>query len=228
MAMVKEMPIEDRPRERLWSMGPEFLSNAELLAIILRNGFREKSALQMAQEILQHCGEDGIVGMNKLSAGDLRQMKGIGEAKAAELMAAIELGKRMSRHGLRHRMIITSPDDAAEYAMPRFRYEQREHFAVILLNIKNHVLSMPVISIGSLTTSVVHPREVFKAALQQAAAALILVHNHPSGDPSPSRDDILTTKRLVEAGKLMDVPVLDHIIIGNDNYISLKEKGVIK
>ena len=123
---------------------------------------------------------------------------------------------------------MTCPEDAADYAMPRFRYEDRENFAVILLNVKNHILSMPIVSVGSLTASVVHPREVFRVAIQQTAASIILVHNHPSGDPSPSREDIEITARLVQVGRVMDIPVLDHIILGNDNYISLKEQGVIK
>ncbi len=228
MAMVRDLPVEERPRERLLALGPGFLSNAELLAILLRNGSRERSALEMAGDVLQKCGDQGIGGLINLSTGELGQMKGIGQAKAAEIMAAVELGRRMSVHNAKHRTIVSCPEDAAEYAMPRFKNEQREHFAVILLNVKNHILSMPVISIGSLTASVVHPREVFKAAIQQTAAAMILVHNHPSGDPTPSKEDIATTKRLVEAGKLMDIPILDHIILGNDKYISLKEKGVIK
>ena len=128
----------------------------------------------------------------------------------------------------RQKSIVTCPEDAADYAMPRFRFEQREHFAVILMNVKNHILSMPVVSVGSLTASVVHPREVFKLAIQQTAASMILVHNHPSGDPNPSREDINITNRLVQVGKLMDIPVLDHIILGDNKYISLKEKGVIK
>lgn len=220
--------MEERPRERLLSVGANALSNAELLAILLRNGFKEKSAVQLAQDILRGCSDNGLPALLNLSASELTQMKGIGEAKAAELLAAIELGKRMYSYASKQRTIVTCPEDAAEYAMPRFKYEQREHFAVILMNVKNHILSMPVISIGSLTASVVHPREVFRAAIQQTAASMILVHNHPSGDPTPSREDIVTTKRLVDAGKLMDMPVLDHIILGNENYISLKEKGVIK
>ena len=223
MAMVRDLPVEERPRERLLALGPGFLSNAELLAILLRNGFREKSALDMAGDVLKQCGPDGIGGLVRLSIAQLGQMKGIGTAKAAELMAAVELGRRMAAHSVKQKLIVTCPEDAAEYAFPRFKYEEREHFAVILMNVKNHILSMPIISIGSLTASVVHPREVFKAAIQQTAASMILVHNHPSGDPTPSAEDVA-----VEAGKLMDIPVLDHIILGNNKYISLKEKGVIK
>lgn len=228
MAMVRELPVDERPRERLLALGPGFLSNAELLAIVLRNGTRESSALQLAQEILSVYKEEGIGALARMSAGELMQIRGIGSAKAAEVMAAVELGKRLHVCASGRRAAVTCPEDAADYALPRFRYEEREHFAVILLNVKNHILSMPVISIGSLTASVVHPREVFRAAIQQTAASMILVHNHPSGDPSPSREDIDITNRLVAVGRVMDIPVLDHIILGNDNYISLREKGMIK
>ena len=228
MAMVRELPVDERPRERLLALGPGFLSNAELLAIVLRNGSKERSALQLAQDILSLYKDDGVSALGRMTAGELMCLQGIGSAKAAEVMAAVELGKRLNAHIARQRAMGTCPEDAADYAMPRFRYEDREHFAVILLNVKNHILSMPVISVGSLTASVVHPREVFKAAIQQAAASIILVHNHPSGDPTPSKEDIEVTARMVQVGRVMDIPVLDHIILGNDNYISLKEKGVIK
>ena len=228
MAMVRELPVDERPRERLLALGPGFLSNAELLAIVLRNGSKERSALQLAQDILSLYKDDGVSALGRITAGELMCLQGIGCAKAAEVMAAVELGKRLNAHISRQRAMVTCPEDAADYAMPRFRYEDREHFAVILLNVKNHILSMPVISVGSLTASVVHPREVFKAAIQQTAASIILVHNHPSGDPTPSKEDIEVTARMVQVGRVMDIPVLDHIILGNDNYISLKEKGVIK
>ena len=228
MAMVRELPVDERPRERLLALGPGFLSNAELLAIVLRNGSKERSALQLAQDILSLYKDDGVSALGRMTAGELMCLQGIGSAKAAEVMAAVELGKRLNAHISRQRAMVTCPEDAADYAMPRFRYEDREHFAVILLNVKNHILSMPVISVGSLTASVVHPREVFKAAIQQAAASIILVHNHPSGDPTRSKEDIEVTARMVQVGRVMDIPVLDHIILGNDNYISLKEKGVIK
>ena len=228
MAMVRELPVDERPRERLLALGPGFLSNAELLAIVLRNGSKERSALQLAQDILSLYKDDGVSALSRITAGELMCLQGIGSAKAAEVMAAVELGKRLNAHISRQRAMVTCPEDAADYAMPRFRYEDREHFAVILLNVKNHILSMPVISVGSLTASVVHPREVFKAAIQQTAASIILVHNHPSGDPTPSKEAIEVTARMVQVGRVMDIPVLDHIILGNDNYISLKEKGVIK
>ena len=228
MAMVRELPVDERPRERLLALGPGFLSNAELLAIVLRNGSKERSALQLAQDILSLYKDDGVSALGRMTAGELMCLQGIGSAKAAEVMAAVELGKRLNAHISRQRAMVTCPEDAADYAMPRFRYEDREHFAVILLNVKNHILSMPVISVGSLTASVVHPREVFKAAIQQTAASIILVHNHPSGDPTPSREDIEVTSRMVQVGKVIDIPVLDQIIIGGDNFVSIKEKGLMK
>lgn len=228
MAMVKDLPVDERPRERLLSLGPNFLSTAELLAILIRNGFHDRSAMQLAQELLSYQRENGLAGLASITPQELTSIKGIGLAKAAEISAALELGKRLGEHVARQKSIVTCPEDAADYAMPRFRFEQREHFAVILMNVKNHILSMPVVSVGSLTASVVHPREVFKLAIQQTAASMILVHNHPSGDPNPSREDINITNRLVQVGKLMDIPVLDHIILGDNKYISLKEKGVIK
>ena len=144
------------------------------------------------------------------------------------MAAAVELGKRLGLNTTVQKPVVRCPADAADYAMPRLRFQQREHFAIILLNIKHHILSMPFISIGSLTASVVHPREVFKAAVQNSAAAMILVHNHPSGDPSPSKEDLNITRQLMEAGKLMDIPVLDHIVLGDNKYISLKEEGMIQ
>ena len=228
MAMVRELPVDERPRERLLALGPGFLSNAELLAIVLRNGSKERSALQLAQDILSLYKDDGVSALGRITAGELMCLQGIGSAKAAEVMAAVELGKRLNAHISRQRAMVTCPEDAADYAMPRFRYEDREHFAVILLNVKNHILSMPVISVGSLTASVAHPREVFKAAIQQTAASIILVHNHPSGDPTPSEEDIEVTSRMVQVGEVIDIPVLDHIIIGGDNFVSIKEKGLMK
>ena len=142
-------------------------------------------------------------------------------------MLARKLGRRISQKAAEKVEIVHGPEDAAHYAMPRFRFEQREHFAVMLLNTKNHILGLTDVSVGSLSASIVHPREVFRAALRYAAAAMILIHNHPSGDPSPSQEDISVTQRLVRAGKIMDVPVLDHIILGDGRFTSLKEKGML-
>jgi len=228
MTMVRDLPEDERPRERLLEKGAAVLSNAELLAILLRTGTREDSVIHLAEKVLAMYKERGILSIMHMSPGELSGIKGIGEAKASTIIAAVELGRRLSEKVSEKRYVIHGPEDAAAYVMPRFRYETKEHFAVMLLNTKNHVLSVHVVSIGSLSASIVHPREVFREAIQNAAASIILLHNHPSGDPSPSREDISVTERLVKAGKIMDIPVLDHIIIGDDKYISLKEKGMVK
>ena len=154
-------------------------------------------------------------------------MRGIGEAKAMTVLAALELGRRIASLEPLERAVIRTPDDVAALLMPRFRFETREHFVAVLLSTKNHVLKSPVISIGTLNASIVHPRELFREAINARAAAVILSHNHPSGDPTPSSEDIELTRRLVEAGQLLDIPVLDHVILGDGKYISLKEKGIL-
>ena len=226
--MVRDLPPEERPREKLLAYGPSGLSNAELLAILLRSGTRKKSVLRIAEEILARIKEQGLVGMVHISVAELAKIDGVGKVKAATLQAAIELARRLAVQQSAKIQMITGPEDVARYAMPHYRFEQKEHFAVLLLNTKNHVISMPEISVGSLSASVVHPREVFRAAIDHAAAAMILLHNHPSGDPTPSREDIAVTERLVKAGKIMDIPVLDHVVLGRDRFISLKEKGLLQ
>ena len=226
--MVRDLPPEERPREKLLAYGPSGLSNAELLAILLRSGTRRKSVLRIAEEILARIKEQGLVGMVHISVAELAKIDGVGKVKAATLQAAIELARRLAVQQSAKIQMITGPEDVARYAMPHYRFEQKEHFAVLLLNTKNHVISMPEVSVGSLSASVVHPREVFRAAIDHAAAAMILLHNHPSGDPTPSREDIAVTERLVKAGKIMDIPVLDHVVLGRDRFISLKEKGLLQ
>ena len=156
-----------------------------------------------------------------------REIEGIGERKMLTLLAVKELALRLAKKPNTKIDVIHGPEDAARFAMPKYRGEPKEHFAILLLNTKNHILGLRDISIGSLTASIVHPREVFKEAAVHSAAAIILMHNHPSGDPSPSREDIAVTQRLVKAGKIMDIPVLDHIIIGDNRFTSLKEKGLL-
>ena len=224
--MVRDLPLEERPREKLVSYGPAVLSNAELLAILLRTGTRGESVLRMAERVLSYCKDRGLASMVHMSVEELAKIHGLGPGKAATVLAAVELGRRLAIAEARVE-IIHGPEDVARFAMPHFRHETKEHFAVLLLNTKNHILAMPVISQGSLTASVVHPREVFEAAVRHSAASMILLHNHPSGDPSPSREDIAVTERLVKAGQIMDIPVLDHVIIGNNSFASLKEKGLM-
>jgi DNA repair protein RadC len=220
---VREIPREDRPRERLHRHGPDRLSNAELLAILLRTGTSGCSSVDLAERLLKKFGSIG-----NLIDADLRELTsigGIGPAKAAQLKAAIELGRRIARHKAEARPVLTSPEDAAEYMMDRLRYQLREHFVVLHLDTKNRLLGEEIVSIGSLDTSIAHPREIFKTALKRSAASIICLHNHPSGDPTPSYEDIEVTRRLVEAGKILGVEVLDHIIIGEQCFFSMKEKG---
>jgi DNA repair protein RadC len=222
---IKELPAEERPREKLLANGSHHMSNAELLAILIRTGTRRDSAIRLAEQLLHK--HQGLAGLGAVSPLEMSQIKGIGKAKAVAVAAAVEIGKRMSALSPLVRPIIRSPQDAADLMMARLRYESKEHFIALLLSTKNHVLAMPTISLGSLNASVVHPRELFKEAINHSAAAVILIHNHPSGDPDPSPEDIVLTKRLVEAGRLLDISVLDHVIIGDGKYVSFKEKGII-
>lgn len=225
--MVRDLPQDERPREKLIAFGADCLSNAELLAILLRTGTKEVSVLRVAEAVLARYKDMGLSAMAHMSPTELSGIHGVGMAKAAAILAAVELGRRLNRQAAEKIEVVHGPEDAAQYAMPRYRFEQKEHFSVMLLNTKNHILSLTDISVGSLTASVVHPREVFQAAIRYAAASMILFHNHPSGDPSPSREDIAVTRRLVKAGELMDIPILDHIILGRERFVSLKERGLL-
>ena len=220
---IKEMPEELRPRERLQKTGPGSLSDAELLAIILGSGSRKESALALATRILRE-GE-GLAFLANATLEELLRLKGIGMAKATQIKAAVELGKRLMAYRREEKISISTPQDAALILMEDMKFLDREYFKVMLLNTKNHCTSIETISIGTLNASLVHPREVFKLAVKKSAASLILAHNHPSGDSKPSKEDIEITKRLVEAGKIMGIEVLDHIILGNGSFTSLKEQG---
>ena len=226
--LVRDLPADERPRERLLAEGAASLSNTELLAVLLRTGVKDDSVLRVAEKVLALYKERGLAAITQMSVKELSSIKGVGMAKAATILAAVELGRRLALKAAEARTVVHGPADAASYVMPRFRFERREHFAVLLLNAKNHILALKTISVGTLTSSVVHPREVFQAAIEQSAASVILVHNHPSGDPAPSGEDLAVTRRMVEAGEIMDIPVLDHVIVGYDKFISLKEEGMIQ
>lgn len=225
--MVKDLPLEERPREKLIAKGAKALSNAELLAILLRTGTKEDSVMRVAEKLLIAYKDSGLAAIAQLSLREFGKIKGIGKVKAITVLAALELGTRLAESPSRGRWTVRSPKDVADYVMARLRYESKENFIIMLLNTKNHVLATPTISVGSLSASIVHPREIFREAIHHAAASIILIHNHPSGDPSPSKEDIVVTENLVKAGQLMDIAVLDHIIIGDNRYTSLKEKGII-
>ena len=218
---VREMPVTERPATRLKELGAGFLSNAELLSLLIKDT-STTSGYEVAQELLREA--DGLAGIKNIN---LESFPGIGKGKSLELLALLELAKRLGeKRG--ERSVVTCPEDAADYAAPRLRYENREHMCAMLLNVKNHIIAWETISIGSLDASVVHPREVFKPAIIKGAASIILVHNHPSGDPTPSKEDLEVTARMVQVGKIMNISVLDHIIIGGDSFVSMKEKGAIK
>jgi DNA repair protein RadC len=223
--ILRDIPKEDRPRERMLDFGAHALSNSELIAILLRTGTVAESAVGLAQRVLKEAG--GIRKLVDMSTEQFIRIKGIGYAKALQIQAGIELGRRLALSELDPAKIIRSPEDAARYVMEDLRYLQKEHFVCLFLNTKNHVVAQETLSIGSLNASIVHPREVFRAAIQRSSASIICIHNHPSGDPAPSPEDIEITNRLVEAGNVIGIEVLDHLIIGDQKFISLKEQGLM-
>jgi DNA repair protein RadC len=221
--LLRDVPHEERPRERMQQFGAQALSNAELLAILLRTGTYAESAVRLAQKVLIEAGS--LRNLVDMSTDQLMTIKGIGSAKALQIQASIELGRRLARTSMSDTITIRSPQDVSTYLMEDLRYLQKEHFVCLFLNTKNHVIGQETLSMGSLNASIVHPREVFRAAIKRSSASIICVHNHPSGDPTPSPEDIQMTARLVEAGQIIGIEVLDHIILGDQNFVSLKEKG---
>lgn len=224
--MIRDLAESDRPRERLVEVGERALSSAELLAIILRVGTKGISAVRLAERLLVEF--DGLPGLGRSSVAALSSVSGVGPAKAVQIKAALELGRRMVASAPEERPKITSPADAANLLMSEMMLLEQEHLRVILLNTRNEVLSIPTIYQGSLNTSVVRIAELFRQAVRANAAALIVAHNHPSGDPSPSPEDIKVTRQLIQAGQLLDINVLDHIVIGHQRYVSLKERQLAK
>lgn len=222
---IKDLPLEERPRERMQELGAGSLSNAELLAIILRTGYREESAIRLAERILFQ--SEGLRYLPEMTLEELQKIKGVGPVKAVQIKAALELGRRMILSIKQEGLSLTSPGEVANYLMEEMRFYNKEYFKIVLLNTKNQLISFEDISVGSLNASIVHPREIFHYPIKKSAAAIILVHNHPSGDPTPSREDLDVTKRLVEAGEILGIKVLDHIIVGEGRHLSFKEKGLI-
>lgn len=226
---MKDIPASERPYEKLEKYGAEHLSNAELLAVIIRTGSAEETSVSLAQRLLSICeGNGGIAYLHDLSVEELRKIKGIGRVKAVQIKAVMELSKRISASiKNNNKVTIKSPADVGMLLMEEMRHLKKEVFKVILLNTKNHVIKYLNVSVGSLNASIVHPREVFSEAVRAGCSGMLLVHNHPSGDPEPSREDIETTHRLVNAGSILGIKVLDHIIIGDGRYISLREQGLM-
>lgn len=224
--MMKELPSEERPREKLIQQGAGALSNAELLAILIGTGTRETSAIMLANRVLA-LEEEGISYLTGCLPEELSAIPGMGMAKSCQIIAAIEIGKRIATKPKKKKINIKSPDEVASLFIEEMRYLKKEYFKVLLLNTKNEIIMIENISVGSLNSSVVHPREVFCTAIKKSACSLIAVHNHPSGNPAPSQTDVDITKRLIEAGELLGIKLLDHLIIGDGVYFSLKEQMLI-
>ena len=221
---ITDLAESERPRERLARLGAQSLSNAELLAILLRVGVPGENAVQVGQRLLQTFG--GISGLQRASFDEVCTQHGLAEAKTAQIKAAIELGRRMTLESPDERPSVNSPADAAALVQYEMSALEQEELRVILLNTRNRVQKIETIYRGSLNSSQVRVGEIFKAAIRVNAAAIIVVHNHPSGDPTPSPDDLAITRAIVEAGKLLDVQVLDHLVIGLGRFVSLKERGL--
>lgn len=224
MSSLREWPKTERPRERLIKEGAQSLSDAQLLAIILRTGSNGKTVISTAIELLQEFG--GLRGLDDASVGELRKFKGLGIAKIAQIKASFELGRRvLSEKAFEH--VFNSAQTVFRYLYPKLSVLKKEVFMTLLLDTKLRLIREVKVSEGTLNQSLIHPREVFKEAIKESAYALILVHNHPSGDPAPSEQDIDITKKLKKVSEIIEIPILDHVIIGNGKYFSMKDEGII-
>lgn len=221
---IKDLKVEERPRERLASLGPQSLSTAELLAILLRVGMVGETAVQVGQRLLQTFG--GLSGIHRASFDELSRQKGVKLAKAAQIKAAIELGRRLVQESPEDRPAVHTPADAAELVQYEMSALEQEELRVLLLDTRNRVTHIETVYRGSVNSSQVRIAEIFKAAIRRNASNIIVIHNHPSGDPTPSPDDVAITRAILQAGELLDVKLLDHIIIGSARFISLKERGL--
>lgn len=221
---ITDLSSDDRPRERMAELGPEALSNAELLAILMRVGVQGENAVQVGQRLLHDLG--GLHGLRQTSFYDLSQQRGLGMAKAAQIKAAIELGMRLSILSPEDRPAIHSPADAAALVQYEMSGLPQEHLRVVNLDTRNKVINIEKLYVGSLNASTVRVGELFRPAIQRNAASIIVLHNHPSGDPTPSPEDVALTRSIVQAGKLLDIEVLDHLVIGQGRWVSLKERGL--
>ena len=223
---VKELPLDDRPREKLLMRGAQNLTDAELIAILLRTGKKGTSVLEISRELIKSDGNLAVLATKTVDS--LQKVSGIGKDKAATLAAAFELSRRiLSQQKWLSNKKVTSPQEIADIFIPLLRDDNKEKFIVVCLNSSNKIIKHETISIGNLNSSVVHPREIFKVAIDCASASIILIHNHPSGNPEPSNEDIRITKKIVESGKILDIPVFDHLIIAGETYTSFVEKRLI-
>ncbi|MDD2430504.1 MAG: DNA repair protein RadC [Firmicutes bacterium] len=225
MWSIKKLPENERPREKLARWGANVLSNQELLAILLGSGYRGVSAISLADKLLCKCG--GLKGLKDASLSELLEIPGIGEAKGISILALIELSRRLHTYEPENMAMIESAGEVFDLLGATVSDLDRERFIVLLLDNRHRLLGVDTISIGSLDASIVHPRELFKSCIRRSAAGVVLVHNHPSGDPRPSFEDKLVTERIIEAGKLLGICVLDHVILAGQTYYSMKEHGLM-
>ncbi len=225
--IMKELPAEQQPYEKCLTYGAAALTDAELLAAILRCGSKSCTSVELASQLLCYTKEGGLLGLRELSVEDYMSIRGIGKVKAIQIQCLLELSKRISRTKARDKLSVQNPQTIADYYMEFLRHESREMLYAIMLNGSNHMIKDSCISKGTVNASVASPREVFVEALHCQAVYIILVHNHPSGDPTPSKEDIMITRKFRDAGLLMDIPVIDHIIIGDKCYSSLREMGYL-
>jgi len=221
---IKTLPSDERPREKLIKHGSKTLTNSELLAIILRTGNKKESVLEISNKFFK---KYNLKSLSRVKIAGLKKQLGVGDAKACQIMACFELGKRLSAFNEDKKPFVNTAKDIAKLFIPEMGSLEKEHFKGIYLDSRKRMIKQETIFVGSLNESVIHPREIFKIALDENAAAIILLHNHPSGDPNPSSFDIEITKELIEAGNILGIEILDHIIIGGNKYLSFKEKGII-
>ena len=219
---LKNLPKDERPRERMLSLGSAALTNSELLSLILNKGYKGQPVNVMSQNILSNIGD--IFALKRLSIGEILSLKGVGMAKACELMACVELARRLSGAPILRSEEYTSSKKIYDLIRPYLEDKQTEHFLIITLDSRYHLIAMDNISIGTVNQSLVHPREVFKAAINRRASFIILAHNHPSGDSNPSKEDLIVTEKLMSISKVIGIPIIDHVIVGDANFMSLKDE----
>ncbi len=225
---MKELPLEERPYERCERYGASVLSNTELIAVLLKSGTKGKTSLMLAMDVLKaHPTYEGLTGLKHLTAKDLMRIPGVGKVKAVQILCVVELSKRLARESKGDAPHFSRPEQLAAYFMEEMRDLETEHLYAVFLDTKGRMLCNRVVFKGTVSYSLIHPREILRLALQYDASQIIIMHNHPSGNPDPSDQDIQITNQLVEAADLIGIPLMDHIIIGDNNYISFKERGLI-
>ena len=225
---MRELPLSERPYEKAEAEGAERLSDKELLTVLIRTGTKTERADEVALRLLEFCGQDGLQALWDLSYEELKTLPGIGRVKAIQMLCVCELARRLARGKRLFGTKVASPDDVVLFYNMQLKYQQRECLILLILDSKNRIIADEMMSLGTVNSSIADPREIFMTAIKKNGVAIILIHNHPSGDPTPSREDILTTDRIEKAGKLLGIELNDHIIIGQNTYISMKAEGYLK